>query len=100
MQSFLYLFSVWWSISNSKVRYNSNNYLGNGVTQPDGKVNFLLKLADWIAESFKSPLFTFTAQTANALITTLRETAALTNDLLREGYQYVLSYSVALSKRI
>ena len=66
--------------------------MGNGITQSDGKVNFLLKLADWIAEWSKSPLFTFTAQTANALITTLRATAALTNDLLREGYQYVLTY--------
>ena len=88
--SFLYLFSVWWSISNSKARYNSNNYLGTGITQSDGKVNFLLKLADWIAEWSKSPLLTFTGQTTNALITTLRATAALPNDLLREGYQYDL----------
>ena len=38
-----------------------------------------------------SPMFTFTAQTTEALITTLRATTALTTDLLNEGYEYVLT---------
>ena len=48
-------------------------------------------LADWIEEWSKSPMFTFTAQTSKALVTTLRATAALTTDLISEGYKYVLT---------
>ena len=57
----------------------------------NGKVNFLLRLADWIEEWSKSPMFTFTAQTSKALITTIRATAALITDLLNKGYGYVLT---------
>ena len=73
---FLHLISVWWSISNSKVKniYNTNNYLGNGITMSDGKLEFLLKLADWVEEWSKSPMFTFTSQA----------TPALSYDLLNE----------------
>ena len=90
--AFLHLISVWWSISNSKVRYNTNNYLGNGITMSGGKLEFLLKLADWVEEWSKSPMFTFTSQTTKALMTTLiRATAALAYDLLNESYEYVLT---------
>ena len=64
------------------------NYLGNGITMSDGKLEFLLKLADWVEEWSKSPMFTFTSQTTKALMTTLRATAALAYDLLNEGYEY------------
>ena len=57
----------------------------------DGKLEFLLKLADWVEEWSKSPMFTFTSQTTKALMTTLRATAALAYDLLNEGYEYVLT---------
>ena len=90
--AFLHLISAWWSTSNSKVRYNTNNYLGNGITMSDGKLEFLLKLVDWVEEWSKSPMFTFTSQTTKALVTTLiRATAALAYDLLNEGYEYVLT---------
>ena len=89
--AFLHLISVWWSISNSKVRYNTNNYLRNGITMSDGKLEFLLKVADWVEEWSKSPMCTFTSQTTKALMTTLRATPALAYDLLNEGYECVLT---------
>ena len=57
----------------------------------DGKLEFLLKLADWVEEWSKSPMFIFTSQTTKALMTTLRATAALAYDQLNEGYEYVLT---------
>jgi hypothetical protein len=89
--AFLNLISIWWSISNSKVRFNTHNYLGNGITLSDGKFEFLFEMAKWIEEWSKSPAFTFTAQTSNALIRTLRATAELSMELLNEGYDYVLT---------
>ena len=59
------------------------------------KTDFLRKTADWF-ESWKhlqiplSKKFTLTKQTFSALVTTLRATAALTDDLLIEGFEYVL----------
>ena len=57
---------------------------------------FLREFADWIEEwqqleSSKSKPHTLTPQTAHALITTLRCTASLIEDLLQEGYSYVLT---------
>ena len=55
----------------------------------------LRKTADWF-ESWKNlqiPLsekFTLTKQTCSALVTTLRATGALTDDLLIDGIEYVL----------
>ena len=60
------------------------------------KTDFLRKTADWF-ESWKNlqlPLsenFTLTKQSCSALVTTLRVTAVLTDDLLIEGFEYVLS---------
>ena len=48
-------------------------------------------MANWVEEWSKCPLFTLTRQTSKALIRTLRGTAYLTNDLLNEGYKYVLT---------
>ena len=92
---FLKVINTWWVISNSKAKYNSLNKMGNAAIFGDKKTDFLRKLADWL-ESWEnsqirnSEKFTLTKQTFSALITTLRATAALVDDLLEEGFEYVL----------
>ena len=92
---FIRLINTWWNISNSKYKFDSHNRIKNGVVLGDKKTDFLRELADWF-ESWKNlqmPLsekFTLTKQTCSALVTTLRATAALTDDLLGEGFEYVL----------
>ena len=92
---FLNLVDTWWVISNSKSRFNSHNRMGNAVVPGDNKTDFLRALADWFdgwqnLQLRCSEKFTLTKQTSSALITTLRATAALTDDLLAEGLEYVL----------
>ena len=89
MSSFLSIINTWWLIANSKEQFNPNP-IGNAVVDGDGKIQFFRELADWIEMWQKSPNFTLTAQTSGALITTLRAQAALIEDLLAEGYDYVL----------
>ena len=93
---FVKLINIWWTISNSKQEKNSNFRLGNAAVLGDQKPEFLREFADWIEEwqqleSSKSKPHTLTPQTAHALITTLRCTASLIEDLLQEGYSYVLT---------
>ena len=93
---FLKLIDTWWTIANSKEEKNSSNRLGNAATKGDMKPQFLRKFADWIEEwqelqGSNSQKFTLTAQTSDALIITLRCTASLIEDLLEEGYSYVLT---------
>ena len=93
---FLQLIHTWWLISNSKAVYNSRNKLGNAVVPNDGKPLFLRKLADWLEEWQdekipNSQKFTLSAQTNVAMVQTLRCQAALIEDLLSEGYKYVLT---------
>ena len=42
-------------------------------------------------QCFRTQRYTLTAQTSHALVTTLRCTASLIEDLLNEGYEYVLT---------
>ena len=93
---FLKLINIWWMISNSKQQYNTNYRLGNAAVPGDNKPKFLREFADWIEkwqqiESAKSKPFSLTPQTSHALVTTLRCTASLIEDLLQEGYSYVLT---------
>ena len=88
--SFLSLINTWWTISNSKSRFHPN-YLGNGIIKGDHKIDFFYAMADWLEKWSKCPNFVFTKQTMDAMITTLRCSAMLVNDLLNEGYSYVLS---------
>jgi hypothetical protein len=93
---FLELVHVWWTISNSKTIFNSRNKLGNAAVEGDGKPQFLRNLASWL-ENWKNQQisnaqkFTLTSQTNAALVRTLRCHAALIEDLLSEGQQYVLT---------
>ena len=91
----LSLINVWWKISNSKNLYNSNNPLGNAA-KGDRKPEFLRALSSWLCEwdAKKIPLsekFTLSSQTSLALQRTLMCHAALIEDLLADGFKYVLT---------
>ena len=92
---FLKLFNTWWIISNSKVQF-SNHILGQAAKKDDGKPEFCRVLADWIetwcnerVPSFEQ--FTLSLSTAKALIRTLRCQASLIEDLLDDGYDFILT---------
>ena len=92
---FLRLFSKWWIMSNAKNRFSPNR-LGHAAVKGDKKPEFFRAMADWI-ESWTnekipcSQKFTLSAQTSSALIRTLRAQAQLIEDLLDEGYEFVLT---------
>ena len=93
---FLKLVNIWWTISNSKSKFNTNNRIGNAAIPDDRKAQFFRAFAAWVKEWRQLQIsgcnkFTLTAQTSNALITTLEGTACLLEDLFSEGYQYVLT---------
>lgn len=90
------LFNTWWTISNSKTQYSSRNYLGNAAVDGDNKPAFLRAMASWInswrnerISNFEQ--FSLTTQTASAFVRTLLCHAALIEDLLTEGYDFVLT---------
>ena len=94
--NFLKLINAWWVISNSKSQFNTNNLLGNASILNDMKPDFLRLMADWIGcwkgESMANcERYTLTEQTSSALKLTLRCTASLIEDLIAEGYHYVLT---------
>ena len=93
---FLNLFHTCWMISNSKQKYMTNYHLGNTAVLGDGKPEFLRQFAEWLVEWQEERLrnsekFTLSAQTSAALIRTIKCQAALIEDLLEEGYDYVLT---------
>ncbi|XP_065673901.1 uncharacterized protein LOC136090852 [Hydra vulgaris] len=93
---FLTLFNKWWVLSNSKCQYSACNILGNAVVSGDKKPEFLREMAHWIKvwQSQKIPnceKFTLSVQTAAALIRTLNSHASLIEDLLNDGYHFVLT---------
>ena len=93
---FLKLFNLWFTMSNSKQRFNSHNRMGNAAVANDGKPEFLRAFADWLDQWDEMKLpncesFTLTAQTSSALKRTLRCHASLIEDLLSEGYDFVLT---------
>ena len=93
---FLELVNIWWTISNSKSNFNYHNKLGNAAVKGDGKPQFLRSFASWL-ENWKRlqipnvQKFTLSAQTSAALVRTLRCHAALIEDLLSEGQQFVMT---------
>ena len=94
--NFLKLINAWWVVSNSKTEFNSINRLGNAAILGDNKPTFLRALADWIEEWKDENIsncerFTLTENTSSALKRTLRCTASLIEDMLSEGYEYVLT---------
>ena len=90
IHGFLNLIHVWWTISNSKQRF-SPNPLGNAVISNDNKTNFIRSFAHWIQEWSQSPAFTLTKQTSSALVNTLQSQAMFIDELLNDGYDFVLT---------
>jgi hypothetical protein len=94
---FLKLINTWWTISNSKTQVNTHHRLGNAAVRGDKKPEFLRAFATWIETWQKMTIsncarFMLTPQTADALITTLRGTAALIEDLFTDdSYRYILT---------
>ena len=93
---FFELINLWWTMSNSKQELNMNFHIGDAAKLNDCKPVFLRKLADWFADwkvqqSSNTEKYTLSKQTTSALVTTLRCTASLIEDLLNDGYSYVLT---------
>ena len=89
MSSFLLLILQWWTIANSKKRFTPN-VMGNGIVTGDGKTAFFIEFAAWLETWSSSPSFGLSKQTSNALIRTLKAQAMLIDELLNNGYDYVL----------
>ena len=92
---FLRLFDIWWKVSNSKNQFSTHR-LGHAATKGDQKPEFLRAMANWIEKWTnerlpKSQKFTLSAQTSAALVRTLRCHAQLIEDLLEDGYLFVLT---------
>lgn len=90
VSQFLKIFNTWWKISNSKQRFSSD-VISNAIVAGDNKTDFYKSLASWIDNWRESPAFTLTTQTASAFTFTLRSQAMLIDELLGDGYQYVLT---------
>ena len=90
MSGFLTIINTWWTISNSKQQF-SPNILGNAIVNGDGKTDFLVSFANWLENWRECPMFTLTAQTSNAMLKTLRSHAALVEELLLDGYLFVMT---------
>jgi len=94
--SFLKLVNLWWTMSNSKMKLNNNFHVGDAARTNDGKPEFLRKLAEWVNNwaTLQPPgteKYTLSKQTSSALAVSLACTASLIEDLLGEGYSYVLT---------
>ena len=101
LSGFLSIFNTWWKITNSRVRWGPD-WMCNAVEKDDGKTEFYRALAKWIDEWCECPYFTLTAQTGKAMSFTLRSQAMLIDELLDEGYLFVLTtrlQSDALERR-
>ena len=102
---FLNLFYVWWTISNSKEARNTRNLIGSAAIKNDGKPQFLRDLASWIEvwDELNIPntkKCTLSAQTSSAMKRTLRCQAALIEDLLSDGFDFVLTARLQSDHRI
>ena len=88
---FLNLMHKVFLLCNSKTRAHGPNSLGDTAKTGDNRVCFLRAVADWIEEWNLCPNFTLSFQTGKAIVVTLRAQASLIEDLLQEGYNYVLT---------
>ena len=87
---FLELINKWWTIVNSNQK-SSPNKLGDAIIEGDGKPGFLRAFAKYLEDwSASSSHFCLTPHTSDALIRTLRAQEVLAENLLSEGYDYVV----------
>ena len=100
--SFLDLLHKIFLICNAKTPTHGANALGDAVRAGDGKIEFLRAVADWIEEWSTISDFSLSVPTGKAIVISLRAQASLIEDLLSEGYRYVLTVrfqSDALERR-
>ena len=90
VSGFLNIIRTWWTISNSKQRYSTNPLI-DAIVLNDNKIIFFRLLAFWIQEWSISPYFTLTPQNLSALIDTFRSQAILIDELLNDGYDFILT---------
>ena len=93
---FLKLFNTWWTISNSKYRYCFDHYIGRPAIQNDNKPGFLREMAAWLKRWDNSKMpncekFTLSTQASSALQRNLLCQASLIEDLLSDGFKFVLT---------
>ncbi len=88
---FLNLMHKVFLVCNSKTRAHGSNSLGDAAKTGDNRVCFIRAVADWIEEWNLCPNFTLSVQTGKAIVVTLRALASLIEDLLQEGYNFVLT---------
>ena len=93
---FIKLINLWWTINNSKQRYNTNFRVRDAAIEGDNKPLFLRAFADWLErwqalQGQSSQKFNLTKQTCSTLVTTLRCTACLIEDLLSRNYEFGLT---------
>ena len=89
--AFLQLFDKLFLVCNSKQQFHSANRLGNAAISGDKKPEFLTAVANWVELWSSCPYFTLSPQTSKAIITSLKCQAMLIEDLLSEGYKYVIT---------
>ena len=83
--SFIRLIYVWWNILNAK-SVNNPLQLANGIRKNDGKIAFLHKFAKWIMT-----WNAFSKQTQKALAQSSLAIALLSEALLDEQYDFILT---------
>ena len=89
-------------VCNAKAPTHGSDALGDAVRAGDGKTEFLRAVADWIEKWSDISDFSLSLPTSKAIIISLRAQASLIEDLLSEGYRYVLTVrfqSDALERR-
>ena len=87
--------NLWWTISNSKQRYNTNFRIGDAAVKGDNKPLFFQAFANWlerwqVLQCQNPQKFTLTKKTCSVLVTTLHCTACLIEDLLSRNYEFIL----------
>ena len=89
ISGFLDLISNWWTIVNSGTRFCPNK-LGHAAINGDGKTIFLREFARYLKDWSSNSFFCLSKQTSGAMVRTLNAQASLIEDLLCEGYDFVV----------
>ena len=87
---FLQLIHFWWLIVNSKERFHPNP-IGNALKMNDSRCDLLSRISLWLENWRDDKTLGLSRQAFDALIKTNRAIADLSNALLSEGYEYVLT---------
>ena len=92
--AFVTLMNGWWTIVNVKTRYSPNPF-AHTIVKRDGKVKFLCSFSHWLEEwsYISKSIFSFTKQTSEALVKTLRAKSLLICQHQADGYDLIISAS-------